>query len=103
MFQSNILGLLSTRLENGLNWKGVTRMDKVIAGVLLAFAWTGVAFAQGPASPAKGPSAVEALKQAEHDWVDAAKAGDTDKLGQILADDWVGLGFDGKKATKQSM
>jgi ketosteroid isomerase-like protein len=44
----------------------------------------------------------EAVKQLEHDWVDAAKAGDTDKLGQILADDWAGIGYDGSKQTKQS-
>ena len=31
------------------------------------------------------------------------KAGDGDKLGGILADDWAGLGFDGKKSTKQSL
>jgi uncharacterized protein (TIGR02246 family) len=74
-----------------------------IAAVVLAFAWAGVSIAQAQASPAKGTSAAEAIKQVEHDWVDAAKAGDADKLGQILADDWVGLGYDGKKATKQSI
>jgi ketosteroid isomerase-like protein len=78
-------------------------MNQRMAALLLAFASLGVSVAQAQASPGKGPAAAEALKQAEHDWVDAAKAGDTDKLGQILADDWVGLGYDGKKATKQSM
>jgi ketosteroid isomerase-like protein len=77
-------------------------MHKIVA-VLLAVAWAGVSVAQAQGSPDKGPSAAEAVKQAEHNWVDAAKAGDADKLGQILADDWVGLGYDGKKATKQSI
>jgi len=78
-------------------------MHKVVTAVLLAVAWAGVSVAQAQGSPAKGPSAAEAVKQAEHNWVDAAKAGDADKLGQILANDWVGLGYDGKNATKQSI
>jgi len=39
----------------------------------------------------------------QHDWGAAAKAGDAGKLGQILADDWIGVGYDGKKATKKSI
>jgi ketosteroid isomerase-like protein len=78
-------------------------MHKIAAAVLLAFAWAGVSVAQAQASPTKGRGAAEAVKQAEHEWVDAAKAGDADKLGQVLADDWVALGYDGKKATKQSI
>jgi hypothetical protein len=30
------------------------------------------------------------------------KAGDIDKLSQIVADDWTGIGYDGSKETKQS-
>jgi ketosteroid isomerase-like protein len=44
----------------------------------------------------------ETVKQLEHDWTDAQKAGDADKLGQIIADDWVGIGSSGKE-TKQSL
>ena len=73
---------MSMRTEIG---RGDNTMHKVVTTVLLAIVWAGVAQAQG--SPAKGPSAAEAVKQAEHNWVDAAKAGDADKLGQILADD----------------
>jgi uncharacterized protein (TIGR02246 family) len=58
-------------------------------------------FAQAQAPAAKGPSTAETIKQLEHDWTDAMKAGDADKLGQILADDWVAIGYDGKKTTKQ--
>jgi ketosteroid isomerase-like protein len=76
-------------------------MGKIAAAVLLAFACAGVSVAYAQAPSAK--DAVGAVKQTEHDWIDVLKAGDADKLGQILADDWVGLGYDGKKATKQSI
>jgi uncharacterized protein (TIGR02246 family) len=62
------------------------------------------AFAQTPAPAAKAPSVSETVKQLEHDWVDAQKAGDADKLGQILADDWVAIGYGsgpGGRQTKQ--
>lgn len=71
----------------------------VVATVLFAVS-AGAAFAQTPAPAAKAPSAAQAVKQLEHDWSDAAKAGDTDKLSQIIADDWSGLGPDGVKLTK---
>jgi ketosteroid isomerase-like protein len=54
------------------------------------------------AASAKGPSVSQTLQQLEHDWIDAMKAADTEKLGSILADDWLGLGYAGEKATKQS-
>ena len=44
----------------------------------------------------------ETVKQLEHDWVDAAIAGEVDKLSAIFADDWVGIGFGPDKATKKS-
>ena len=70
-----------------------------VATVLFALS-AGFAVAQTPAPAAKAPSASQAVKQAEHDWTDAAKAGDTDKHGQIIADDWSALGPDGNKTTK---
>ncbi len=51
----------------------------------------------------KEPSVSQAIMQLEHDWHDAAKAGDTDKLGRMLADDWIGIAVDGRKQTKQSL
>jgi hypothetical protein len=79
---------------------------KKLAGVtLLVFACLGLAFAQtdtpAAAASAKAPTTSQAVKQLEHDWVDAMKAGDSDKLGQILADDWV-ANYNGSKETKQS-
>jgi uncharacterized protein (TIGR02246 family) len=45
-------------------------------------------------------SAAEVLKQIEHDWVEAQKARNIDRVADILADDWVGLGRFGKSSDK---
>ncbi len=80
---------------------------KTLAGaILLVCACTGLASAQSQTPSAsekmKGSSVSQIVQQLEHDWVDAAKAGDVDKLGAILADDWVGLGYGPEKSTKKS-
>ena len=79
-------------------------MKKVAGTILLICGLAGVAAAQTKpapaAAPAKAPSVSDSVKQLENDWADAVKAGDADKLGQILGDDWVGLGPDGSKETK---
>ena len=74
-------------------------MTRILGTVLLLAAGFGTAY--GQANKAAAPAASEALKQLERDWVGAMKAGDTVKLGQIIADDWIGLGSDGAKATKK--
>jgi ketosteroid isomerase-like protein len=80
---------------------------KKLAGVVLMLC-AGAALVYGQektpaAGAAQGPSVSQALQQVEHDWIDAMKAGDADKLGAILGDDWAGLGFgSGEKATKKS-
>ncbi len=69
---------------------------KKILGVVLA---AGLCFGQ-----AKKPAASEevaALKQLEHDWTDAQKNRDVEKLNLIIADDWIGVGEDGNKTNKQ--
>ena len=79
-------------------------MNKIAVVALLVIAGVAVSLAQAPAPApaAKAPNSVQqAVKQLEHDWEDALKAGDADKLGEILADDWMSIGYDGKKATKQ--
>jgi ketosteroid isomerase-like protein len=82
------------------------RMKKLAGAVLLLCACAGLVFAQTQmspaATPAKGPGVAQGVKQLEHDWLDAMKAGDIDKLSSIMADDWVGIGFGDGKATKQS-
>ena len=40
------------------------------------------------------------LKQIENDWIDASKSKNTNKLAEILADDWMGIGWDGKTSDK---
>ncbi|HVN42731.1 MAG TPA: nuclear transport factor 2 family protein [Steroidobacteraceae bacterium] len=55
------------------------------------------------AACADAPGAAEAIKKIENSWSDAQKRGDAAFIGQILADDWQGLGPDGKTETKQSV
>lgn len=76
-------------------------MKKFVLAALLISVVAGFSLAQEKPAPAvKAPSVSAAIKQLEHDWTEAAKAGDTDKLSQIIADDWSGLGPDGAKLTK---
>jgi ketosteroid isomerase-like protein len=55
----------------------------------------------GQASKSTASATADAVKQLEHDWSDAQKAHDIDKLSQIIADDWSGLGSDGARSTKK--
>jgi ketosteroid isomerase-like protein len=81
---------------------------KLLMGTLLMMALcavTPLGQAQDKAADAKKPAApanaaADELKQIENDWTDAAKAKNGEKLGEILADGWVGLGWDGKTSDK---
>jgi uncharacterized protein (TIGR02246 family) len=75
---------------------------KLVGAVLFVCAYLGLAFSPTLTPPAEGPSVEEVVKQIEYEWVDAVKAGDSEKVSQILADDWVGVGYDGSKETKQN-
>ena len=78
-------------------------MEESLGAILLVCACVGLAFAQASKTPAKapaGPSISDSVKQLEHDWTDGMIAGDTDKVGAILADDWVSIGPDGTTQTK---
>jgi ketosteroid isomerase-like protein len=77
-------------------------MKRFVLAALLISACSALSFAQADKPAAKGPSTVASIKQLEHDWVAATKSNDMDKLGQILADDWTGIGPDGEKMTKQA-
>jgi ketosteroid isomerase-like protein len=72
---------------------------KILGVVLLASACFGPVY--GQAKVATSSSTVDAIKQLERDWTAAQKTSDMGKLGQILADDWTGLGSDGAKSTKK--
>ncbi|MGA8072837.1 MAG: nuclear transport factor 2 family protein [Candidatus Acidiferrales bacterium] len=77
-------------------------MRKIAGMILLVVACAGLVFAQDKMAPAKAPSTADAVKQLERDWIAAEKAGDADRLSQILADDWVALGPDGSTIAKQA-
>jgi ketosteroid isomerase-like protein len=77
-------------------------MKRFVLAALLISVCSALSFAQADKPAAKGPNTVASIKQLEHDWVAATKANDMDKLGQILADDWTGIGPDGEKMTKQA-
>ena len=66
--------------------------------MLLAQAQTKAADTKKTAPSANAAS--DELKQIENDWVDAQKTKNAEKLGDILADNWVGLGWDGKRTDK---
>lgn len=79
-------------------------MRKLFGVVLVLCISMGLALAQGTAAKkpaAAGSGAAEELKQAERDWIAGQKAGDADKIGALIADDWSGLNSDGKKVNKQ--
>jgi len=73
-------------------------MTRLLGVVLLVAACFSPAYGQ---AKSQASTTADAIKQLERDWVNAQKASDVMKLGQILADDWVGLGFDGTKSTKK--
>lgn len=55
--------------------------------------------AQPSSATSQDQKVVDTIKQLEQSWVDAVIAGDTAKLGQIVADDWI-EGYPGKSITK---
>jgi hypothetical protein len=73
-------------------------MMALSAAMLLAQPQTKATAAKKPAAAPN--AAVDELKQIENDWVDAEKTKNADKLGEILADGWAELGWDGKKTDK---
>ena len=80
-------------------------MKSISTSILIGCAVAGLAFAAtAPVASAdeaaKAPSVSQAVQQLEKDWVAAEQSGDTDKLGQILADDWTAWDPQGKKSTK---
>ena len=72
---------------------------RTILGVILAVSIAPL-YGQSKKSSAGSPE-IEAVKQVERDWTDAQKTKDTEKLNQIIGDDWIGLGYDGNRSNKQ--
>jgi ketosteroid isomerase-like protein len=77
------------------------QMKKLAGTVLFTCVCTGLILADPPQSPAKDASVADTLKQLEQDFGDAIKAVDTDKINQILTDDWVSVGSSGKILTRE--
>lgn len=71
---------------------------KRLTTAIVTLGLAAMANAQKPA--ASDSSVAEQLKQIENDWSAAQKARDIKKLGEILADQWVGIGPDGKTSDK---
>ena len=69
--------------------------------ILLVCACAGLGLGPARMAAAEHSSVAAHLKQLEMDWVTAMKDGNTAKLNEIIADDWVGINFDGSKGTKQ--
>lgn len=74
-------------------------MKKLAVAALFVCTCAGLAPARPQAASASSVS--QTLKQLEHDWANAAIAGDADTMGAILADDWVRIAPDGKMETKK--
>jgi ketosteroid isomerase-like protein len=72
----------------------------LIGCAIAAMAFAATAPVASADEAAKAPGVSQALKQLEKDWADAEKTADVDKIGQILADDWIACDPDGKKITK---
>jgi ketosteroid isomerase-like protein len=80
---------------------------KRLVGALLSM-WIGalaLADTRAPMSTVatEGERTAETLQQLERDWADAEEARDSDKIGQIVADDWAGVSNDGGKLTKEQL
>lgn len=81
-------------------------MKTLVAALLtLSIGAMAVADPQAPIGMAAtaGERTAETLKQLERDWAAAEQAGDSDKIGQIVADDWTGVYNEGTKLTKEQL
>ena len=72
---------------------------KVLSLFLLSLAPCTIAVAQGPEGKHSQSKDVLTLKQLEQDWLGAYREGDADKMGKILADDFIGRWADGSTQT----
>ena len=71
---------------------------RLIATPLMIALSAGMVLAQKPADSNR--AAEGELKRIENTWTDAQKTRNVDKLRDILADNWAGLGWDGETSDK---
>jgi uncharacterized protein (TIGR02246 family) len=78
-------------------------MKRLIASVLLPFAFAHPAWADASPGSFGDASAVAAVRQVGQDMGDAMVALDVDKVDRIFGDDWVTIGLSGKVFTKEAL
>ena len=89
-------------LINGMGGQQMKKLQMKLAGtVLFTCVCAGLVLAQNKAS-SNDASVADTLKQLEQDMGNAMVAADTDKLNQILTDDWVSLGSSGRILTREA-
>ena len=81
---------------------------KTTLGALLTLGVCALALADVPTPPAstagaQTESTAATLRQLEREWVSAMQVGDADRIGRILADDWIEVGSDGRKVNKERL
>lgn len=80
---------------------------KRTVGALVAICIGALALAdtRAPTKPpiSEGESTAETLKELERQWAGAIKAGDSERIGRILGEDWIEVSNDGKKLTRAQL
>src|SRR3954453_351510 len=89
---------LGFRSSNGT---GETQMRNLVGGVVLVFVCAGSALAGNPEATSSGGA--DSLRRVDQDFGDAIMRADLDKLNQIIADDYRGIGYSGRPADKASV
>jgi ketosteroid isomerase-like protein len=77
------------------------QMKKLVA-VLFACVWVGPVLAEAPKPPSTDQGVADTVKQLAQTFGDAIKDVDTEKIKQILTDDWLSLGSSGRVLTRDA-
>jgi ketosteroid isomerase-like protein len=77
----------------------------VAALVTICIGALALADARAPTKPpiSGGESTAETLKELERQWAVAIKAGDSERIGRILGEDWIEVSNDGEKLTRAQL
>lgn len=76
-------------------------MKNLVGVIVLAFVCAGSAPAGNPEAPSSGGA--DSLRRVDQDFGDAIMHADLDKLNQIIADDYRGVGYSGRPTDKASV
>jgi uncharacterized protein (TIGR02246 family) len=89
--------------RQSINAQGSIAMN-TLAAVVALWALSVPAFAQdNHDNKATVADTAAKVKQLEHDWIDAEKAGDAEKISAILAEDWQAVNSEGTITTKEQL